>query len=195
MKLSLPPADKTRLLLIRHAEPEASAQGRVHGWHDVLLSAQGRLQAANIAARLADAPLTAVYSSPLKRALETAIPIASAHRLDVVTCDGLKEIHFGLFEGLTYAEAQARFPSAFAAWMERPFEVTFPKGENYTVFRTRVLGTAKAIVNAHRGQAVAIVAHAGVARLLVAEANGSIGPYESLKIELPYGSVTAIDCG
>jgi len=194
MKVSRPPAGMTRLVLVRHTEPEASVQGRVHGWHDVEISAEGHLHAAGIAAGLAGAPMTAIYSSPLKRALDTAIPIADAHRLGLVTCERLKEIHFGLFEGLTYAEAEARFPDVFAMWMERPFEVTFPGGENYTVFRARVLGAANAIADARRGQAVGIIAHAGVTRLLIAEAAG-FDLHESIQIAQPYGSVTVIDSG
>jgi alpha-ribazole phosphatase len=159
-----------RLLLIRHAEAEESVRGRCYGSHDVGLSARGVGQCAELAAALADERLQRVVSSPRIRAVETARAVAEPHGVDVEVDARLRELDFGAFEGRTYDEIAAEHPELYAAWMTTPTEVTFPGGECYDDLRSRALAALADLRRAHvEGGGVAVVAHGGIVRALVAE--------------------------
>jgi alpha-ribazole phosphatase len=182
----------TRLVLVRHAETDEPAQGRCYGRLDVGLSAAGRRRSEELGAALAAVPLAAVYSSPLSRALDTAAAVASPHELEPVVDDGLGEIDFGELEGLTYDEIQEGFAELYGAWMERPTQVTFPGGESYADLRRRVLSVLAEIRRRHEGDSVAVVAHGGVIRVVLADVleleDGAI-----FRFGLDCGGVTVVD--
>jgi len=94
----------TRIFLIRHGATELSAEDRFAGEVDVALSDIGRDQARRLAKRLSSERMAAVYSSPLGRTRETASILAAPHSLPVESCDGLREISHGHWEGKTRAE-------------------------------------------------------------------------------------------
>jgi broad specificity phosphatase PhoE len=174
----------TRLLLIRHAEPQDDAHGRVYGRLDVGLSPRGREQARRLAAVLE--PVSAVYSSPRRRALETADPLA----VPVVVDERLREIDFGALEGRSYEDIQQEQPELFRHWMETPTEVDFPGGESYADVRTRAIDALGAIRGRH--ETAAIVAHGGVVRALLAHCLAM--PDEAIfRIDVPYCSVSVVD--
>jgi broad specificity phosphatase PhoE len=105
--LRLPPQDGlTRLLLIRHLEPDRSVHGRAYGSLDAPLSGLALKQAAKLALALDGVRLDAVYASPLRRALETATPLAVHRKLVPVVHEGLREIDFGEIEGSRYEEVE-----------------------------------------------------------------------------------------
>jgi ribonuclease H / adenosylcobalamin/alpha-ribazole phosphatase len=160
----------TRVYLCRHGESEASAQGRFCGRLDVGLSAVGVEQARALGAALADASLAAVYSSPLRRARETAALVAPACRLEVVETAGLAEVDFGELDGLAYDEASARFPDVYRAWLESPAAVRFPGGECFDDLRTRTSRALEEVVDRHPNAAVAVISHAGPLRAVLADA-------------------------
>jgi alpha-ribazole phosphatase len=182
----------TRLILVRHGEPEASAHGRCYGRLDVALSPRGRAQAVSLARFLGHAQLDAVYSSPSQRALETARPLARAHALEVSTDGRLREIDFGAVEGLTWDEIRAREPTLFSAWMRRPTEVSFPGGESFAELQARVLDGARALLSQHAGETIALFLHAGPARVLLADALG-LAPANLFRIDLSHAGVSVID--
>lgn len=160
----------TEILLIRHAEPEGA--GRYLGRRsDPPLSARGRAQAEALARRLASEPLAAIYSSPLRRALETARAIA-AHHLPVEIVADLVEMDFGLWDGLSYQEVEAREPEQLARWLEDPLAVVPPEGEGLAGMGRRVIGAFEAIAIRHHGEVVAIVTHGGPARAILCRALG-----------------------
>src|SRR5215813_2122048 len=99
-----------RVLLLRHAETAWNRERRYQGWTDTPLSAAGLQQAEAAARELKEHPFVAVYSSPLQRAQETAVPIASVHGLEVVTDPAFKELGFGEWEGLTSTRHEAVTP-------------------------------------------------------------------------------------
>ncbi|HEY2936172.1 MAG TPA: histidine phosphatase family protein, partial [Gaiellaceae bacterium] len=122
-----------RLLLIRHADPAEEARGRCYGSFDVGLSGRGREQARELAGALAGARLDAVYASPRRRALETAVALVPEPIVD----ERLRELDFGEFEGRTYEEIAESHPDVYRRWMETPTEVRFPGGESYAELRSR----------------------------------------------------------
>jgi alpha-ribazole phosphatase len=184
--------EATRLVLVRHAETEESARGRCYGRLDVGLSPEGRRSSEELGAVLAATPLVAVYSSPLLRSLDTATAIATAQALEPVVEDRLREIDFGELEGLTYDEIQDGWAELYRAWMERPTQVTFPGGEGFADLRDRVLSVIGAIRERHEGEAVGVVAHGGVVRVVLREVlelpDGAI-----FRLGLDFGGVTVVD--
>jgi alpha-ribazole phosphatase len=180
----------SRLYLIRHAEPDESVRGRAYGRLDVPLSATGRQQAGAIVAALAEVAIEAVYASPLRRALETAAPLAGAHGLEPIPCEGLRELDFGEIEGLTYAEIEAGRPELFEAWMKDPARVRFPGGETFSALRERAVAAADEIRSRH--ESAAVVAHGGVTRAILAHALGM--PDDMIfRVDQPYGAISILE--
>ncbi|MGH3018758.1 MAG: histidine phosphatase family protein [Gaiellaceae bacterium] len=191
--LALPDqAQATRVVLVRHAETEESARGRCYGQLDVRLSPQGLRQAQALAGALADHPFTAVYTSPLARALDTARPIAAAQGIEPTVLEALAELDFGELEGLRYDEIEAQRPDLFRAWMDEPAGVRFPGGEGLADLRARVLPALAEIRARHEGQAVAVVAHGGVLRVALAEALG-LEDGALFRLDQAEGGVSVVD--
>lgn len=163
----------TRLVLCRHAETDA--RGRVCGSLDAELSETGRGQAALLARTLEREPVAAVYASPLRRALETAWPVAAAHGLEPVAVDGLREVDFGELEGLTFAEAEAAAPEVYAAWMRDPATVVFPSGGSFADVAARAAAAIDGIRAGNGGETVVVVAHGGPLRAILAACLGLPG--------------------
>lgn len=158
----------TRVWLIRHGEPEQEAHGRCYGTLDVGLSIAGRKQMERVVEYLKKEHFNAIYTSPRQRALESARILASFQSCGCEENAGLREIHFGDFEGLTYDEIAVRYPDLYRQWMETPTLVQFPNGECFAEMRARVLQAFEAILRKREGQAIALVTHGGVIRVLLA---------------------------
>jgi broad specificity phosphatase PhoE len=128
-----------RLILVRHGETVGESSIRYHGRSDVKLSALGCSQMRAAAQFLAREKFARVFSSPLKRAVQSARLIAGENA-EIATVADFAEIDFGLFEGLTVEEIRARYPEHFASWNERRFEQTYayPRGESRADFSARV---------------------------------------------------------
>lgn len=182
----------TRLLLVRHVETDESVHGTCYGRLDVALSPEGRRRAEALGAALAALPMAAVYSSPLRRALDTATALAAPQGLEAHVEDGLREIDFGELEGLSYDIIRAERGELYRRWMERPTGVTFPGGEGFADLRDRVLPAVAAICARHKGEAVAVVAHGGVVRVVLADAlelpEGAI-----FRLGLDFGGISVVD--
>jgi alpha-ribazole phosphatase/probable phosphoglycerate mutase len=181
----------TTVWLVRHASLEGH-DGRCYGWYDIRLSAEGIAQAESIAARLSTEPISRIYSSSLSRAVETARAVASPHRIAVDVVEDLGEIHFGDCEGLTYQEVEKRYPEVFESWMSRPTETQFPNGESFSQLRSRVLAALESLLRDHRSESIVVVTHAGVIRLLLAQALG-IPDRHIFRLAQGYGAINRID--
>jgi alpha-ribazole phosphatase len=181
----------TRLLLIRHAATEGP-QGRCLGRTDVSLSRAGHAQALALAGALAASRIDAVASSPARRAVQTAEPIAGRHGVVPRLVPALWEVDFGAFEGLTFDAARDADPRTYERWMRSPAEVRFPGGESYEDLRERVAPAVAAIVEGEAGRNVAIVAHGGVIRVLLADAL-SIPASSVFRFSLDHAAITVVD--
>jgi broad specificity phosphatase PhoE len=191
--LGLPdPQGATRLVLVRHAETDGAMRGRCYGRLDVALSPAGREQAAALARGLAALPLTAVYTSPLARALDTARPITAAHGLEPHPDPDLRELDFGELEGLAYEDIEAAHPELWRRWMTAPTTTRFPGGECLDDLRCRVLAATQAIRTKHPGATTALVTHGGPVRAVLADALRL--PDEAFfRLDQPYGAVSVVD--
>jgi broad specificity phosphatase PhoE len=162
----------TRLLLVRHGATTLSAEDRFAGATDIPLSDEGRAQAAALAERLRDDPISAIYCSPMRRTLETASIIAEPHTLAPISRPALREIDHGHWEGLTRQEVESRFKEEYARWEEDPFSSAPSGGECGVDVMARALPIIRAIVEAHHGQLVAVVSHKATIRLIISSLLG-----------------------
>lgn len=162
----------TRILLIRHGETTLSAEDRFSGGTDIDLSDHGRWQAACLAKRLADDPVTAFYCSPMRRTIETASIVSAPHGLTPAHREGLREIHHGRWETLLRSDVEERYPEEYAAWQEDPFTFAPLGGESGVMVMARALPVIREIVTAHGGETVAVVSHKATIRLILSSLLG-----------------------
>jgi probable phosphoglycerate mutase len=146
---------------IRHGESTYNASGRIQGQSDVPLSELGRRQSEAVAAALGPLPIEALYSSPLRRAMETAQPVAEALGLPIQTDPRLMEIHAGVFEDQLRNELDRLFPEALARWRSGDPDFAIPGGESRRKLMERGREAFEAILQAGRRQ-VAVVSHGGL---------------------------------
>ena len=163
------------LLLIRHGHVEGIAPERFRGRWDLKLTALGRGQAQAVAAyvRRRWPGTQAVYASPLSRCQDTAAAIATALGLGVQTVDGLADLDYGAWQGLTRAEAAARWPGLVDRWFVAPHRVRIPDGEALLDLAARASGALVTCLDQAPAEAtIAVVAHDSVNRVLLCEALG-----------------------
>lgn len=158
----------TRILAIRHGETAWNVDTRIQGHLDIPLNAQGLRQAAHLAQALAEGDaVDAVYASDLSRAHATANAIAQALQQSVTAHPGLRERHFGEFQGRTFAEIEVELPEHAWHWRKRtPDWVPPGGGESLEMLRERILKTVDELAARHTGQQIVLVAHGGVLDIL-----------------------------
>lgn len=162
----------TRLLLVRHGATMATEEDRFSGSSGAELSDEGRRQAARLGERLANHNITAVYSSPLSRALETARIIAGHCGIEPVTRDGLKEIGHGHWEGMKREDVERQFAAEYAAWEGDPFTFAPEGGESGVAVLARALPVIREIVASHPGGQLLVVSHKATLRLMLSSLLG-----------------------
>lgn len=191
----IPPMDRgylLRLVLMRHGQPDKEAHGRCYGRLDIGLSPEGRRQLCQKLDFLVSLRPDALYASTSKRALDSAEHIGERLNLPVEARPELREIDFGVFEGLTYTEIEDRYPSEFKQWMERPTEIKFPQGESFAEMQVRLLQFRGYLSEVHCSHSVVVVSHAGVNRLILADALG-LASNNIFRIDQAFASVNVID--
>ena len=159
----------TTILLARHGETDWNREWRFQGHADPPLNETGRAQAAELSDALATEELAAVYSSPLRRAFETAEVVASAHGLEPVALDALREVDVGSWQGLTRAEVETRFPEQYARWLGHG--QGWDDGETDEQMGKRVVAALLELAAAHEGERILAVTHGGPIRAALAFAN------------------------
>ena len=167
-----PPVKATRLYLVRHGATQLTAEDRFAGETGVDLSDEGRWQAALLGERLRREGLTAIYSSPLSRTMETARIIGGCCGLEPVIVDPLREISHGRWEGLTRAEVEERYGAEYAAWEEDPFTFAPEGGETGLTVLARALPALRGIITQHGGERVLVVSHKATIRILISSLLG-----------------------
>ena len=157
-----PAQQVTRVLAIRHGETAWNVDMRIQGQLDIPLNETGRWQAHRLALAVAVEGISAVYSSDLLRAFETAQSVARGCGQPIHTDTGLRERGFGVFEGLTFREVEQRWPEQSERWRKRDPAFGPEGGETLRDFNERCVETATRLAAAHPGETIALVAHGGV---------------------------------
>jgi probable phosphoglycerate mutase len=162
----------TRICLVRHGETAWNADRRIQGQIDSPLNEIGIAQAEATARWLSTVAFTSIHSSDLQRAHRTAEIIAAHHQLPVQLHGGLRERIYGKFQGLTYAEAEQRYPKAYKRFHERDLDENFRSGESLSEFSRRVGAALQSIGEAQPGATALVVAHGGVLDIAYRMATG-----------------------
>ncbi|NDY91930.1 histidine phosphatase family protein [Ideonella sp. TBM-1] len=165
-------AEPTRIIAVRHGETAWNVDTRLQGQLDIPLNDRGRQQARLAAQALLHEGPTVLVSSDLSRARETAQAVAAATGLPLAQDPGLRERHFGAWQGHTYAEVEQRWPEASARWRRREPHFGPPEGETLQGFFDRCLSTLHRLAAAHAGQTLVLVAHGGVLDCFYRAASG-----------------------
>ena len=155
----------TGLLFIRHAETDMA--GRFCGHSDPPINARGQQQVAHIISSLIFETIDEIYSSDLLRATETAARLSQAFCAPVTATDSLREIHFGDWEGLTWAEIESRDAEYASQWVEAFPALPAPHGEPFTSFEARVLQEVDQLLSLAKTRRIAVVTHGGVMRVVL----------------------------
>ncbi|MGC8873307.1 MAG: histidine phosphatase family protein [Chloroflexia bacterium] len=153
----------TELWLVRHGDAVHHHTSQLP-WPEVPLSEEGHRQARALAARFRQVEeLAGVFSSPHRRARETAQPIAEVLRLSVVLDEALREMDFGAAGGLTIEEFRDRWPDLYPVWEDRSrIDFRWPGGESRVEFAERAVRAVETLALAYAGQRIVIVAHTGI---------------------------------
>jgi phosphoserine phosphatase len=152
----------TEIWLVRHGETEWNKLGKFQGSTDIELSEEGRNQAKALK-NLISVDFDAVYASPLVRAVETAEILCRDTGLTVLPCEGIREINFGIFEGLTLEEIEHKYPEEMSKWRSDEAEGAFVGGDlSILNASNRAAATIREIAGKHSGKRVLIVAHGGI---------------------------------
>ena len=158
------------LLFIRHAETDL--RGRFCGHMDPAVNERGLCQIEELLKELKDESIDAVYSSDLSRSLTTATAIGNAFGLSPIAVTGLREIYFGQWEGLSWAEIESRDQPYARQWSEAYPNLPAPGGERFEAFQSRVLIEVKRLLAVTSQRWAAVVTHAGVMRVVLRELCG-----------------------
>lgn len=158
------------LVLVRHGQTVLNRQQRVQGRSDSPLDETGRAQANLLASSLARIPVRAVFSSPLRRATETANAIAARHGIDVQMEEGLIEMDVGELDGVTYREMRVRFGDFLKAWNRDAGSVRMPGGETVQEVQARAWPILQKAASACHDGAIVLVSHSFALQGLVCRA-------------------------
>src|SRR3990172_1425482 len=164
-----------KLILVRHGESVWNSQRRIQGSLDPELSPRGRRQTDLLVSHLRPhltPAVAAIYSSPLRRAAQTADQIAEAYQIPVVHEPDLREMSLGKWEGKTVAEIQATYPGCYEQWLEDPLPFPAPGGEDLRSFERRVVGVLERMQNTQPKADLIVVSHGGVIKALLCFALG-----------------------
>ena len=164
----------TNVLLIRHGQSRGNAERRFGGHTATPLSARGHRQAELTARTLKSESLTAIYSSDLARAVETARPLSNLTGLPIHSANAFRERSVGVMEGLTFEAAAQQHPEQYAALLRRDFEHVLTGGESYRQLLDRARQKLDQIIDQNRGGKIAVFSHTGTICILALHLMGAL---------------------
>ncbi len=164
----------TKLYLIRHGQSAGNAEGRFGGHGPTPLSELGRHQAELTAESLAKEGISAIFSSDLDRAVQTAEPLSRLLNIPIQTTKAFRERHVGVLEGLTFDESKARYPRDYYALINRSVHHVITDGESYRHLLRRATNELWEILRDNQGKRIAIFSHTGAICFMTLHLMGAI---------------------
>jgi len=164
----------TRLFLIRHGQSAGNAEGRFGGHGPTPLSRLGERQAQLTAKTLAKEGISAIYSSDLHRAVQTAEALSRLVDVPVIQTEAFRERHVGVLEGLTFDESKASFPKDYYALVNRNIHHIITEGESYKQLLRRTTTELRSILTKHAGERIAVFSHTGAICFITLHLMGAI---------------------
>jgi len=180
-----------RVIFIRTGETEWNKRERWQGWVAVPLNANGKAQASSLARFIRHMGVKAIYSSDLRRAVETADPIARETGLEPVYDARLRERSVGLWQGLTLTEIREWYGEEYQALLTDRESFKIPGGESRAEVRTRVIESFREIMKQNKGETIAVVSHTTAILTMLVDL---IPSYDPAGVDLDNTSVTTIRC-
>ncbi len=168
---------ETTIYLIRHGESEGNKEGKFRGRMDFPLTEQGIQQAKDLRDELKGVKFTAIYTSPLRRAYDTAKILAEPHGLEPIVEEGFINISLGEWEGMPKEEIKRGYPELWQLWITEPEKLQIPDAETLDQVMERSVAALKRIVREHKGGIVAVVTHRAVLKPMLAGVLGISRPY------------------
>ena len=156
-----------KIILVRHGETDWNRDQVFRGRIDVALNEVGLRQARVLQESLHDSELDGIYSSPLKRAFETASIVGENRNVAVTVEEGLIDIDFGKWQGLSHQKVKEEYKNLYETWLTQPQLVTFPDGETLKEVRRRSMGVLEMVVKNNPGKTLAFVSHRVVLKVLL----------------------------
>lgn len=179
---------------MRHGETRWNQENRVLGHTEIELNKKGREQAERLALALKDEKVAAIYSSPLRRARETAEEIARFHQVKVVTDDDLKELDAGELNGLTFQETMERYGEFLKEWIKDIPSLSMPGGESMAELQERTWPAVERIVRDHPDGVVILVSHSFAIVSIISRALGmSLSNFGRLRLSV--ASISILNFG
>jgi alpha-ribazole phosphatase len=160
----------TTILLIRHGQTDFNATGRWQGHLDVPLNETGKAQAEALAKRVENWPVSAIYSSDLKRAAMTAVYLAETWGLTPIYDPAWRERDVGVFEGRATNELQQEYPEVWANIRKGIYDI--PGSESNTSLQSRAVAAYEKVVSSYPAEMVAVVSHGGTLNTVVSHILG-----------------------
>jgi len=157
----------TRLILIRHGQTDWNSKKRYISFTNIDLNCRGKNEAKKLYWRLRRERIHKVYSSNAKRALNFARIALRGHPIEKTP--ELREMNFGIFEGLTYKEIMKKYPKLYTRWIKNPSHAIIPNGESLNDFKKRIRKILARIISLNRNKTSAIVTHAGPIKIIVSD--------------------------
>lgn len=174
--------------LLRHGETAWNIEKVFRGRAEVPLTDNGRKQAELAAGYLKDQGVQAIYTSPLERAVETAMPVAKLTGLEPISEEAFTGMDFGLWQGRPHREVKEEYPELFEKFHKQPADMRIPEGETFQEVMDRGMEGLAGIREKHPDQTVLIVTHRVICKLLVLGVMGQ-GPDRFWQIKLDTCSV------
>lgn len=160
------------VILIRHGETDWNKEQIFRGKIDVPLNGIGLAQARCVRDALDQVPIDAIYASPLARAFVTAQVLAEPGKLSVRAEEGLSDIDFGTWQGLSHQKVKEDHGDLYAVWLTSPHRVTFPQGETLRRVQKRAVAALEGIIANNPGKTVAIVSHRVINKVILCSVLG-----------------------
>jgi broad specificity phosphatase PhoE len=163
----------TRIILTRHGQTEWNQVERFRGRAEIPLNETGLIQAKATARKIAATWLpVAIYTSPMGRAVKTGEAIAEPFGLNVQPVDGLNDLDYGDWQGLSPAEVETRWPDALDTWYRTPHLAQIPCGESLASLAERTSAAVRSVIRQHPQETVVLVGHDSVNRAILLDALG-----------------------
>jgi len=178
----------TRLILIRHGETDWSLKKRYCSFSDVDLNENGVKQAILLSERLRKDAVHKAYSSNMKRTLQFARILFKD--LPIGFMPELREMNFGVFEGLTHEEIVERHPEIYKRWLDNPFNAVIPEGDSLACFKNRVEKALAQLISVNKGKTLAVVTHAGPIKIII---NNVLKSKDIWKIVIDLASISIVE--
>lgn len=157
----------TEIYLIRHGESTMNKENRYYGWLDAPLTELGKEQLKGLKDFMEKQNIEYVISSPLSRALNSASLSTGREEVDIIIEERIKEMNFGIWEGLDIKELQTQHKELWNMWCNEWKKTRIPDGESFEDFYNRVANFIREAIKKYKGKRICIVSHQGVLRIIL----------------------------